>query len=425
MGFILFEMYDSVLKDFVLFSFSQNQPITHDIGAWIDPQYDFFVWLFFIFFTHLRKLAEKMISFYLLWTGCYVVLLGLLAQKWPRKSPNGKLEDFFPAVTIIIPFRNELKNLPNLLSELQAITYPDLDVLLVDDQSDDDSVAYIQERLPSDSRIRLARSQGIGKKEAIEFGVKAAKNHLILCSDADCSFPKDWVTGMISPFSDPEIQLVAGPVLGKGSSNFFERFQQIEWSSILLVTQFFFSKKQPLMCSGANLAYRKSAFEAVGGYRENKNHLSGDDEFLLKGMIRVFGPESCKYLPFSENLVYTQSHQSVFELVNQRIRWASKWKAHRDMLHAASAVFSVFVQLVWMGSLVLLGGGYWGILTFLVVWYGKISAERYALSRVLRTLVRDFPFLDFLKTAIIHPIYVILVGMGAFRGKFKWKGRVN
>ncbi|WP_111671468.1 glycosyltransferase [Algoriphagus litoralis] len=366
-----------------------------------------------------------MISFYLLWIGCYVVLLGLLAQKWPRKRPNGKVEDFFPAVTIVIPFRNELKNLPNLLSELQAITYPDLDVLLVDDQSDDDSVAYIQERLPSDSRIRLARSQGIGKKEAIEYGVKAAKNDLILCSDADCSFPEDWVNGLIYPFSDPKIQLVAGPVMGKGSTNFFERFQQIEWSSILLVTQYFFSKKQPLMCSGANLAYRKSTFEAVGGYFTNKHHLSGDDEFLLKRVADTFGGECCVYLPFSENLVHTQSVSTVFDLINQRVRWAGKWKAHREIIHLISAVFSFVVQLVWLVSLLLLFMGTWEIVVFWVVWIGKIAAERLVLGKVLNSFGKVLPTLDFLKTGFVHPFYVLFVGFGVIRGKFTWKGRSN
>jgi cellulose synthase/poly-beta-1,6-N-acetylglucosamine synthase-like glycosyltransferase len=366
-----------------------------------------------------------MISFYLLWTGCYLVLLVWLAQNWPKNNPNRQSAKDLPSVTLVIPFRNELNNLPNLISQLSAIDHLGLEILLIDDQSEDGSFDFLQEKTRSDARIQLARSTGIGKKEAIEFGVKASKSELILCSDADCMFPKDWVTQMISPFLDSKIQLVAGPVMGVGTRTFFERFQQIEWSSILLVTHYFFSKKKPLMCSGANLAYRKSAFEAVGGYRDNKNHLSGDDEFLLKGIRGVFGPESCVYLPYLENLVYTQSQQSVFELVNQRIRWASKWKAHRDILHAASAIFSVFVQLVWMGSLVLLGVEYWGIMTFLVVWFGKNWAERHALGRVLTTLVGNFPFLDFLKTAIIHPLYVILVGLGAIRGKFTWKGRVN
>ena len=366
-----------------------------------------------------------MISFYLLWTACYFVWLHLLFKKWPKTAPEVKFEEELPSVTLLIPFRNELENLDKLVLELQKIDYPGLKIFLIDDQSEDGSFDFLQEMLESDPRVKLIQSPGFGKKEAIEFGVKAAVSELILCSDADCGFPKDWVYQMISPFADPKINLVAGPVISSDGHTFFERFQQIEWSSILVVTQYFFSKKHPILCSAANLAYRKSAFERVSGFEGNKSYLSGDDEFLLKKISSQFGSESCQYLPFAKNLVYTKPQNSLQDLINQRIRWAGKWAVHRDFRHAFSAVFSFFIQLGWLSSLFLLGFGRLGIVTFLVVWFGKILAEHQALGKVLRSLGMKFPFWDYLKTGVLHPIYVISVALGAIRGKFTWKGRSN
>lgn len=366
-----------------------------------------------------------MISFYLLWTGCYVGLLSLFLRKWPKSNPEVNYLGNRLSVTLVIPFRNELENLPNLAAELQKVDFPNLEILLIDDQSEDGSFDFLEEMLKSDLRIKILKSPGIGKKKAIAFGIEAAKNKIILCSDADCQFPKDWVAQLVRPFSDPAIQLVAGPVISKGGAGFFRRFQQIDWASILLMTWYFFTQKKPLMCSGANLAYRKAAFEAVDGFQNNLHHLSGDDEFLLKKISGHFGKQSCIYLPYPGALVYTNPQKSIPALLNQRIRWAGKWKVHRDPVHAISAAISFLIQIVWLGSLVLLSWGIWGILVFIAVWLGKITTEKLVLGKVLRAFGIHLSFVDFLKTGMVHPIYVLMVAFGTIRGKFIWKGRSN
>ncbi len=366
-----------------------------------------------------------MISFYLLWTGCYFVLLRWLSQKWPKNDPNGRFESHLPSVALLIPLRNEKGNLSQLIEELQKINYPNLEIILIDDQSEDDSFDFLNAKLGTNHKIKILKSSGEGKKIAIETGIKVAKSELILCSDADCVFPEDWVFHMISPFSNPAIQLVTGPVISMESATFFHRFQQLEWSSILLLTQYFFSQKQPVMCSGANLAYRKSAFETVNGYEQNRHYLSGDDEFLLKKISRHFGGKSCVYRPSVRNLVTTHAQNSFASLINQRVRWAGKWKLHQDLTHAWTAVISFLIQLIWLGGIVLLGLGNLGGVAFLLVWTGKIAAEKMALGRVLESLRINSSIFDFLKTGLLHPFYVIYVVLGSIRGKFEWKGRGN
>lgn len=366
-----------------------------------------------------------MISFYLLWTLCYFVLLSWFAGKWPslgRKAISGKS---LPAVTLLVPLRNELENLESLAIEIQKISYPVLEILLVDDQSEDGTFSVLKEIVQEDPRIKVLQSPGAGKKTAIQFGVENAGAGLILCTDADCRFPEAWVEKMIAPFADPKIQMVNGPVISADQNTFFGRFQQIEWASILLMTQFFFGIKKPLMCSGANLAYRKSAFQEVKGYGQDLQYLSGDDEFLLKRTVAQFGKESCVYLPYSENLVFTKHQSRLLDLINQRVRWAGKWKAHGDWFHAFSAAISFLAQGVWLASVLLPGLGTSGILVFSGVWAGKILAEKNSLGRILKALGVRLPFTGFMTAGILHPFYVLLVAAGTFRGKFVWKGRTN
>jgi biofilm PGA synthesis N-glycosyltransferase PgaC len=346
-----------------------------------------------------------------------------MASKWPNQAPKLNFVEELPPITLLIPVRNEVQNLESLFREIKQIDYPGVQVLLVDDHSEDGSLPLMLEA--SDPRITILSNPGIGKKSAIEFGVEKASTELIFCSDADCRFPKYWLTTTAAAFADPKIQLVCGPVLSTDQDTFFQRFQRIEWASILLVTQYFFSQKQALICSAANLAYRKSAFLKVKGYDSNRELLSGDDEFLLKKVRTEFGKDSCVYLPFATNLVLTQPQLSISQLINQRVRWAGKWKAHGGGLHAFSAIGSVSIQVCWLASIVLLGMGILGILTFLTVWLGKILTEKGRLGRVLNALGFQVSLLDYVKTSFLHPVYVLTVAVGALRGKFDWKGRSN
>jgi cellulose synthase/poly-beta-1,6-N-acetylglucosamine synthase-like glycosyltransferase len=366
-----------------------------------------------------------MICFYLLWTMSYFVLLNWFAGKWPKQRREVDSEGYLPAITLLIPLRNELENLESLIPELGKIAYPKLEILLVDDQSEDGTFSSLQEMTKGDSRVRVLKSPGAGKKAAIQCGVEAARTELILCSDADCRFPKVWVERMAEAFLDSKVQLVAGPVITSGELGFFQRFQQIEWASILLVTKFFFSQKRPLLCSAANFAYRKSAFLEVGGYGGNLQFWSGDDEFLLKKILAKFGKESCVYLPCTENLIYTKAQPTFSDLISQRIRWASKWKYHGDWGHAFSAIGAFLVQAIWLASAGLFCLGIQGILAFFVVWAGKVVAEKLTLGRVLTTLHLRRSLVDFMKTSFFHPFYILTVTVGTVRGKFVWKGRAN
>ncbi|GMQ25113.1 glycosyltransferase [Algoriphagus sp. oki45] len=367
-----------------------------------------------------------MVYFYLIWIFSYILLLVLLVRKWPSKDKKPSGEAFaFPNISLIIPFRNESKLAEPLAKELGKISPEVTEILLVDDQSEDDSFAIFSELAHVNSKIRILQSPGTGKKAALNWGIQQVRGEIILTSDADCSFAEGWVKEMAAPFQNPQVQLVAGPVLTKADPRIFQEvFQQIEWASILLVTQFSFQSRKPLMCSGANLAFRKSAFLRVGGYMGNDHLLSGDDEFLLKKMSREFGARACIYLPFKQVLVRTLPQPSWYALFNQRIRWASKWKEHGSAAHFFSAVLAAISQWVWLFSFILPIDGLWGIWAFLGVWAGKLAIERWALEKVLRSLGRT-PGRYWALTSLFHPFYVIGVSIGSIWGKFEWKGRSN
>lgn len=365
-----------------------------------------------------------MINFYLFWLLIYVLFLWIMAKKWSAPKSMGLEKVGELQVSLIIPFRNESQNIDNLLRQLAKIEIEVAEILLIDDHSEDDSRTKLKKHADSHERIKIADSPGIGKKAAVEFGLAQAKGSIILVSDADCSFSQTWVNELVRPFADPEIQLVAGPVLSQvETEGFLDRFQQIEWASILLLTHYFFQIQNPLMCSAANLAYRKTAFIAVNGFEGNHEIASGDDEFLLKKMMKKYGSTSCRYLVDREVLVWTRPQEDLFALLNQRMRWAGKWKQHSSISHRMTSVFFAGIQVVWISSFCLPFFGWIYLMVFLGLWGVKIGSEISVLGRVLHRFGAPMSVSSYIKTGIFHPFYVILTVSGIFFGKYVWKGR--
>lgn len=367
-----------------------------------------------------------MIGFYLFWCLGYLVLHSWLAKKWPKSHQSLVSKEFYQSVTLVIPFRNERPNLLTLAAELKKLASSNLEILLIDDHSEDGSREFLADLMQDIQGVQVLKSPETGKKAALDFGISQAKGEIILTTDADCKFPDHWVEKMTDSFRQSEVMLVSGPVVSEDrGTGFFEKFQQTEWFSILLLTQVSFLRKQPLMCSGANLAFRKKAFEEVEGYSGNEKWLSGDDEFLLKKVVGRFGPESFIYLPLREVLVVTNPQSKWGDLVRQRIRWSGKWKAHRSFSHACAAVFTFFVQLVWLGSIYLFVQNR-STLAFLGgIWVIKILSEKVSLGNVGASLGFKPSLGYFILTSLIHPFFVVWVGLGTLFIKVRWKGRTQ
>ncbi|AWW29882.1 hypothetical protein DN752_06985 [Echinicola strongylocentroti] len=357
----------------------------------------------------------------------YLLVLVLLSSKWKRpKATKMAVEGGvdYP-VSLLVPFRNEKENLPGLLQNLANLSYPNLQVILINDHSEDGSDTLARQWIEAEkkSNFKLVDSQGVGKKAAMEHGVVMANANIILTTDADCALPADWVQNMLRAFDDPKVQMVAGPVVSSANGGVFEYFQQIEWASILLMTNFFFRTRKPIMCSAANMGYRKEAFYHLGGYQGNSGQMSGDDSYLLEKMLKRFGHQSIRYVTASKVLVKTKPSSGWRVFLNQRSRWASKWNKHQFLGNAIGAVASIGFSLVSIGTVILLFGGGGFVVMFAIYWFLKIIFEYFSLNKVLKTYQVKPPMTSFVFASFCHPVYVLGVAFASFFVPSKWRGR--
>jgi biofilm PGA synthesis N-glycosyltransferase PgaC len=168
------------------------------------------------------------------------------------------IEDPFIKVSVVIACKNEEKDLPFLLDDLGNQDYNKglFEVIVVDDNSTDEtfSKATFKHRIKN---IKVLANSGNGKKSAIRSGVNEANGELIITTDADCRISERWISTIASFYSGSFPDMIIGPVQLKNRTGFFGRFQQLEFLSLQGITFGTALAGNPVMCNGANLAFKK------------------------------------------------------------------------------------------------------------------------------------------------------------------------
>ena len=169
----------------------------------------------------------------------YLALIGSLIIGFDR-LPHFHLRDKNPTLkfTIIIPFRNESKNLPKLLRSLDGLNYPKslFEVLFINDESSDQSVDVIkkwQNKSSLDLKvIDTIRKTSSPKKDAISLGVIQANHEWIVSTDADCQVPRFWLDAYDDFLTTNHLKMAVAPVTYSDLSSFFKRLQALDILSL-------------------------------------------------------------------------------------------------------------------------------------------------------------------------------------------------
>ena len=198
----------------------------------------------------------------------------------------GKRKENKEAVSVIICARNEAENLKVFLPSVLEQEYDDFEVIVVDDCSDDDTEDVLDKYSKQYSRLKSTRihkesSLRHGKKMALFLGIKAAKNELLLLTDADCQpVSSHWISSFASHFNDTTDFVLGygGYLREKGLLNKYIRFD-----TMFIAMQYAGMAMAgfPYMGVGRNLAYRKSLFMKNKGFGPNINLQSGDDDLFV------------------------------------------------------------------------------------------------------------------------------------------------
>lgn len=355
----------------------------------------------------------------------YVMLVIALLIGWVRirRQPMPPRTQTPPGVSVVIAFRNEAANLSNLVIDLAGSAFPAdrFEIILVNDHSEDNSVEVVNRILPSVNNVRLLQlPEGqTGKKSALRLGIAQARFDIIATTDADCTLSKNWLTCVASYFEDKQTKLLLGPVKLSDDGTFFGQLQVMEFVSVAGTTAATVGLGHPVMANGANLAFHRKAFDEAGGYEDNLEVPSGDDEFLMRKIYARY-PSGVRYLNYYEAAVSTPPQPDLITFVHQRMRWAGKWRHNPDGIARSLAVFILAAQ--WSFLVLLLDNLPTPGFSSVVV-ASKVLVEGLFMVWMCRFLDRPFHAGAFLVIQLIYPLYVMVIGIGSLFLSYRWKGR--
>ena len=253
-----------------------------------------------------------------------VIWLAARFRRLPRTN-------FAEPISVVIAAYNEEKLIAETLRTLFATDYKgEIEVVVVDDGSTDQTAAEIERIARNESRIRLFQQENRGKARALQRGLTAAHNGIVVFIDADTQCQRDTLPRLLEPFADERIGAVSGHAKVGNLRTFIARCQALEYTCGFNLDRRAYNRwKCITVVPGAISAIRKDAIDEAGGL--SLETLAEDTDLTLslhRHRQRIV------YVP--DAIAWTEAPETFATLARQRSRWAygtlqCLWK-HRDMV---------------------------------------------------------------------------------------------
>jgi cellulose synthase/poly-beta-1,6-N-acetylglucosamine synthase-like glycosyltransferase len=334
-----------------------------------------------------------------------------------------------PSVTVIIPARNEEKNIRRCLESLVRQDYPKelFEIIVVDDGSSDGTAGIVEEFSGSHShRITClplkTRSTRISPKiNALSAGIEISTGDILATTDADCTVSENWISSLAAHFEETVGVVTGTTVYAKSESlsRLFLGIQFLDFISYTAVGAGSIGQDTVSTCNGSNMAFRRKAFNDIGGF-DSFSHLNTGDDSLLGQKITASKKWKAKFIvdPFSS--VTTQPAASWKEFFSQRMRWAGQTTEYP----AGTLIFMINTFLLYILLFISIPASIvTGTIVPIGVWIVKSAADYSIMRKFCRLTKTEEALRYFLPTALIHIPVILYSVFGGFFGRFTWKDR--
>jgi biofilm PGA synthesis N-glycosyltransferase PgaC len=306
------------------------------------------------------SVAEALVGFvalYPLLTAALWIAGGVLFRVRDEPAAPAPSDTAWPGVTVLVPAYNEAAVIATSIRAALAADYPQLEVIVLDDGSTDDTEAAAQEAAGGDPRCRVVRDPvNRGKADRLNAGFALARHDLVIVTDADTHMHAGAIKQLVSRMlSSPLLAAVAGAPHVTNRNRFICAMQVLEAASIIGLIR----RTQALtgrvgVVAGVLGLFRRERVLAVGGFdpRMATEDIDLTWKLLLAGWHTTYEPRA---------LVGMQVPSTLRALWAQRMRWArgqgevlrahgglaSHWRNHRLWLLGIESVAS----LIWVVAL--------------------------------------------------------------------------
>ena len=351
-------------------------------------------------------------------------LLSLTSKGYLKLERVAELEDY-PKVSIIIPVRDQPRDIIECLQSLANLNYPEdkFEVLVVDDGSCNnisDIVSSFNVRL-----IRLEKSQGASVCRNI--GAENACGDILAFLDADCIADKNWLREIIPFFQIEGIGAVGGFVDSYHRKSYLDRYEEVS-SSLSMGQRILFQgdTESNFYVPSCNMLVSRKAFMATGGFKSGM-HVGEDVDFCWR--MRNLG-YSLLYVPVGR--IAHKHRNNLLKMLRRRNEYgtseATLYRSHRDKRKRFPISIYAGLSLVTLVVSILLKNPY--LNCFILLFFGL---DLYRKSVTLKRFKIVFPFkrisysalrsyLSFYYFAAFHLVryhLILMFGLG-FLVHFLW-----
>ena len=326
-------------------------------------------------------------------------------------------------VSVIICAKNEYYNLKEYLHLILEQDYPDFEVVVVNDASDDETIFFLEDmerKYGNLSIVTLMQDLNFfsGKKFPLSVGIKSAKNEHLLLTDADCRpAGKNWIREMAGRF-DTKAEIVLGYGAYNENPDFLNKIIRYETATTALQYFSYALSGIPYMGVGRNLAYKKELFIKSKGFISHYNVASGDDDLFINKVATKSNTVICANY---DGFTFSKPQESTRNWFRQKRRHLSAGK-HYKFKH-------LFLLGTWSLSTFLF---YFLLISLLSVNYLTAIVGSIFLARLLSQLIiykKTFNRLNEKKLLLISPLvevvllilYPIIIISNLFVKQNRWK----
>ncbi|MDR0306964.1 MAG: glycosyltransferase [Chitinispirillales bacterium] len=332
--------------------------------------------------------------------------------------------------SVVVAARNEERNIEKCLQTIftQNLSDDRYEVIVINDRSQDTTpeiLCNLQKRFQNLKVITITETPaGISpKKYAVSKGIETAVNEIIVFTDADCVVQPEWLS-TIGRYFKPDTGLVQGITSYEyidGMNKLFFGLQAIDFLSHGVIAAAAIGCGLPINSNANNLAFRKSAFEEIGGYGADNKVVLGDDDHLLQ---RVWKSKRWKVRFMADNRanVETAPTPTVGAVFEQRRRWGSVTVHYRpSQVLLLSAVFLFYLTIAFTAVASFFDASYLSVTISLL--FVKLAGELVLLIPGTRIFGKKNLRIFIPPASLIQlPMVLAAVLLGVFC-RFEWKGQ--
>jgi cellulose synthase/poly-beta-1,6-N-acetylglucosamine synthase-like glycosyltransferase len=321
-------------------------------------------------------------------------------------------------LSIIIAAKNEEKNIDTLFEHLEKLDYPveNFEVILVDDNSDDNTYSLIQLRIENKTNYKLLKAEQKefeGKRGALQIGIQNAQNNFIVITDADCKPESNWLKSIAGKLDDGyDFVFGVAPIeSGKYLAEKLAAFENLRNSFLSIAAV---GLNLPYSAAARSFAFRKKSFERIGGYSNTTQTISGDDDLLLCEAVKnkmLIGT-----LIDPEAFVFSSAPQNFDDYLKQKRR------------HIKTSLHYLFKQKIFLG--------FWHLLNLiclfsillaflfpalLLPFFVKLFFDFFIVIKYQYDLGHNFKLYELIYLQILFEIFIVVNFFNSFSKSPKWK----